>query len=288
MLGLIQRGSLPAVCATTLTASLIAYGLYRRRRRLLSSSAAVRTRDGVTLPWAFYGPSSTPLALVVGHGLGSSDPANKTHEDDMTHAVFRPAMDEVGCRGVWYTARGHGNSDGWQCGGPEQFSWPRLASDMVEVADSLGLSHFVAAGNSMGSMTALCCAFEQPMRISALVLYRPPLIMAARSARRAALLAKADEHVPHWPYRNVLVGAATTNLPAADDPVWETLRAAGIPILILCHGKDEVHPVASGVALERLLAPHATLEIAEDAAAAEQTFPKLLARWLWRVASPAG
>ena len=144
------------------------------------------------------------------------------------------------------------------------------------MADAHGLERFVAAGNSMGAATALCAALDCSERIAALVLYRVPTIWEERTARTRQLQQKAD--ALGGVARDVLRGAAATNLPPRDDARWGRLRAT--PILILAHGEDNVHPVSSAEALHALL-PHAILHVASNQEAAEAAFPAKLASWLW-------
>ena len=132
--------------------AVIIMRIIRRRRSALLV-------NGVTLPFEIVGPSSGRVCVVVGHGLGSSDPSAKSHADDASRPVLVPAVEAAGVRAVWYTARGHGASTGWEGGDPAQFSWPALASDMLSVAAATcGPARFVASGNSMGAATALSAA----------------------------------------------------------------------------------------------------------------------------------
>ena len=134
-----------------------------RRLRQRRSAHLVAVSGGVRLPCEVEGPDG-PLALVVGHGLGSSDPSVKSHRHDAIRHIILPVLSQIGCRAAFYTARGHGDSLGGMGRGEEQFAWPRLAEDLLAVADAtIGPgSRFVAAGNSMGAVTALCAALQQP------------------------------------------------------------------------------------------------------------------------------
>ena len=120
----------PAMSTIRLLSPLLVAGaviivrIIRRRRSALLV-------NGVTLPFEIVGPSSGRVCVVVGHGLGSSDPSAKSHADDASRPVLVPAVEAAGVRAVWYTARGHGASTGWEGGDPAQFSWPALASDML-------------------------------------------------------------------------------------------------------------------------------------------------------------
>ena len=234
--------------------------------------------DGVHLPVQLLGPEhASSLMLVVGHGLGGTDPARKSHHDDAVRMIL-PALDAAACRAVFYTARGHGQSAGWQTLDDSQFSWSHLADDMLAVADAHGLPRFVACGNSMGAATALTAALKEPERVQGLLLYRLPMLWEARTTRRAELLAKAAA-LPSVVHRAVLRGSAGTNLPPQNDPAWDRLRAAQIPTLILCHGEDAVHPIASGEAIRDVL-PNSSLHVESDEARAAERFPDVVAAWL--------
>ena len=255
-----------------------------RRRRLI-----VMTTDGASLPSEQSGPHG-PLQIVVAHGLGGSNPSTKDHADDATRPLILPVLAQLGLRAVWYTARGHGKSTGWEHGGAHQFTWSHLAGDLLAVASAHGLDRFIGVGNSMGAATVLVAALQHPERFDGLVLYRPPTFWEMRSQRRHNLASRAnelrDEYGEDWPYAAVLDGSAATDLPASDDVrVWSKIRE--IPILILCHGEDDVHPLSSGTRLKELL-PHATLEVAENHAHAEGSFPRLLSSWMQRVLTRAG
>lgn len=246
-----------------------------------------RASDGVRLPYEVVGDSRTPLIAVVAHGLGTEDPSKKTHKRDATRLVIEPALREGGCRAVWYTARGHGESSGWERRGPEQFVWSnKLADDFCAVADANSMSEFVAIGNSMGAASALFAAIQRPDRVRALLLYRPPTMWETRKQRKQALVAKAEKwREKRMPQHEVLAGAALSDLPPARDVAsWAVLKDT--PTLILTHGNDEVHPLESGDWLKNLI-PHATLLKAKDVRAAEAEFPAAVASWLSRVAAPA-
>ena len=264
------------VVATSIGALLVR-GVLRSRR---SHNMFVRLAEDIELPVSISGPDDEPLVLVAAHGLGSSDPSQKHHTCDLGRELVEPLLGTAGLRALFYTARGHGHSTGWQWHGSEQFTWPKLAGDMIGVADVHGLKRFVAMGNSMGAATAVHAAFNAPDRITALVLYRLPTAWEAREARRLSLLEKSDqlrEALPRWPYHEVLRGAAECNLPPKKDEVWTTIRH--IPALVLCHEEDEVHPVATSKAVHALL-PRSTLHVAANLEAAKAEFPAVLVSWL--------
>ena len=53
-----------------------------------------------------------------------------------------------------------------------------------------------------------------------------------------------------------------------------------MPILILAHGEDAVHPIASGAELAEMLGEKATLQVAANEAEASVAFPPLVSAWL--------
>ena len=132
----------------------------------------------------------------------------------------------------------------------------------------------------MGAASALVAALQRPERIAGLVLYRPPLLWQEREARTRQL-EQAAHSLPEsaQAHKALLRGAARTNLPPVSDACWARLNDASVPILILCHGEDAVHPVSSGEALKQVL-PRATLLVEADQASAERAFPPALASWL--------
>lgn len=270
-------------------AATIALGLLwklRQKARQLNTKL-VRTPDGIALPYEITGPTSSPLRLVVGHGLGSSDPSAKSHASDASRDILLPVLDSVSMSASFFTARGHGESSGWEGKGTEQFHWRNLAKDVVAVAEELELPKFIAVGNSMGAATMLCLALQQPERVAALILYRPPTIFEARASRRSELIKKAEElrsaHGARWPYYETLVGSAECNLPPASDPCWQALRSRRLPVLILSHGEDAVHPIQSGVELAGLLGDSCTLQVAANEAEAQVCFPPLVRAFLQQV-----
>lgn len=80
-----------------------------------------------------------------------------------------------------------------------------------------------------------------------------------------------------------------TDLPGADDKRWKLLTGnhndddddKAIPILLLCHGKDDTHPLESGRLLKERVLPHATLnDKAADEEEARRIWPTIMAEWL--------
>lgn len=122
--------------------------------------------ERVDLP--FFRVDLSPPFLIFTHGLGSSYPKVKSHKNDAWVNVAAEASKLNNNSFLTYTARGHGDSKGWQVTASLnlfQFTWKSLASDMATVADSEGIDKFVAGGSSMGSATALFCAIQHPERV---------------------------------------------------------------------------------------------------------------------------
>jgi pimeloyl-ACP methyl ester carboxylesterase len=191
---------------------------------------------------------------------------------------------------VRYDARGHGESEAG--GGPVDYRWERLAGDLLEVADALGLERFAAGGASMGAATVLHAAAAAPERLPALVLAIPPTAWETRAAQArlyeaaarlvetqglaAFLAAMASQPPPEIfagqgdPYRvppsiaertlpTVLRGAASSDLPPP-----ERIRELSTPVLILAWDTDPSHPLSTARRLAELL-PDARLEVARSA-----------------------
>jgi pimeloyl-ACP methyl ester carboxylesterase len=135
-----------------------------------------------------------------------------------------------------YTARGHGNSSGWEEtaeSDPWQFTWRDLAQDMIAVHEYIefnllprGPNHIdsmtmknkvILGGSSMGAATALYACIEQPDIVAALILIRPPTAWKEREARRKYLNASAlrlrERSAELSKYHFVLSGAMLSDLP---------------------------------------------------------------------------
>lgn len=249
----------------------------------LRGLGSLLTPDGVSLPLQLSGLPTAPLRLLAAHGLGTPSPSAKNHTNDVLRELLTPSLDPLGVQAAWYTARGHGASKGWDPHDLSQFAWPELASDFLCVADGLGIKRIIGAGNSMGAATAVCAALQAPERMRAMILYRLPTIWESRAQRQTELIVRAEERRASHPHDYpVLRGAAETNLPPQSDSRWASL--CDIPLLILCHGEDEVHPISSGEQLASLL-PHARLEVSANRERAEEDFPPLVCSWLREVLS---
>jgi pimeloyl-ACP methyl ester carboxylesterase len=97
-----------------------------------------------------YDVRSGDSPTVVGlHGLGQS----RANEDTAVYLDWPPIY-EAGRRTVRYDARGHGRSTGQAL--PEDYTWSRLADDLLALLDHLAPGETVdAVGVSMGVGTLL-------------------------------------------------------------------------------------------------------------------------------------
>jgi pimeloyl-ACP methyl ester carboxylesterase len=115
----------------------------------------ITTSDGVGLEVEVAG--SGP-GLVLVHGLGGA-------KEDFSDHVPALARDHTV---VVFDHRGHGASDK-----PKErsaYSIDRLAADVVEVVDAVGLDRFRLLGHSMGGMVARRIPMQAPDRVEALVM----------------------------------------------------------------------------------------------------------------------
>ena len=161
---------------------------------LTTTNACISLSTGIVVPALYNAHSSSLYTVVLAHGLGSSDPRNRNHSSDKWVTLIKNAA-VVDASVISYTARGHGESTGWESTAedqPSQFTWVELGKDMNAVADFFSLGKYIAGGSSMGSATSLYAAIQNPGRISGLILIRPPTAWEVRKARRKFLLKAAD------------------------------------------------------------------------------------------------
>jgi pimeloyl-ACP methyl ester carboxylesterase len=115
----------------------------------------ITTGDGVGLAVEVAGEG--PGLLLV-HGLGGA-------KEDFTDHVPALARDYTV---VIFDHRGHGASDKPTDRGA--YSIDRLATDILEVVDAVGLDRFRLLGHSMGGMVARQIPLRAPERVEALVM----------------------------------------------------------------------------------------------------------------------
>lgn len=223
----------------------------------------------------------TPIT-VVAHGMSSSRAGM-----DGDGVFDWGAAGENGRGLVRYDARGHGRSTGGT--DPVDYTWTRLADDLLAVIDTVSPDHPVdVIGMSMGTASALYAALRAPDRIRRLVLAIPPTAWETRAPHvagyrdgadivdeagvEAFLAAAAEQPQPpildtlqRRPYTAdvceqcfaaLLRGAADSDLP---DPA--ELTRITQPTLLLPWDTDPGHPVSTAERLAQVL-PDATLQIA--------------------------
>ncbi len=248
------------------------------------SSGTLEVR-GATLSFdvrAGHGPT-----VVALHGLGSS------RANDVASRIFDwSAAVRPGRRLVRYDARGHGHS-AVRHAAPDDFTWPRLADDLLDLLDVVSPDEAVdAVGVSMGVGTLLHAAVRFPERFRRLALVIPPTAWATRAAQRemylqmaelveaqgAAALAAAMAAAPPPPLlaeggwalpafdiaegamAAILRGGAATDLP---DP--EALATIRQPVLLRPWIDDPAHPVSTAERLADLI-PRAHIDTMTTAA----------------------
>lgn len=115
----------------------------------------ITTSDGVGLTVEVAG---TGPGLLLVHGFGGAK------EDFADHVPVLAREHTV----VIFDHRGHGSSD--KPTDPGAYSMQRLATDILEVADAVGLERFRLLGHSMGGMVGRQVPLRAPERVEALVM----------------------------------------------------------------------------------------------------------------------
>ncbi|MDP9336389.1 MAG: alpha/beta hydrolase, partial [Actinomycetota bacterium] len=115
----------------------------------------ITTSDGVGLAVEVAGDGP---GFVLVHGLGGA-------KEDFADHIPALARDFTV---VIFDHRGHGASD--KPRDPAAYSIDRLATDILEVADAVGLERFRLLGHSMGGMVARQIPLRTPERVEALVM----------------------------------------------------------------------------------------------------------------------
>ncbi|MFC9995415.1 alpha/beta fold hydrolase [Nocardia sp. NPDC127526] len=120
--------------------------------------ATVMTKDGVALAVRSYGPREADLTVVLVHGH-----CMRTESwSDVRDALLRQYS---GARIVCYDHRGHGDST---TAAPQTYTIERLGQDLREVLDAVApIGPVVLVGHSMGGMTVLTYAQQNPHEIGA-------------------------------------------------------------------------------------------------------------------------
>lgn len=124
-----------------------------------ATDLSVVTGDGVLLAGEQAGEGR---AIVLLHGLTAT----------RRYVVMGSRLlQRSGLRVISYDARGHGRSA--PAPNPGAYGYERLAGDLEDVLDALGLERAILAGASMGAHTILRFALEHPGRVAAMGLITP-------------------------------------------------------------------------------------------------------------------
>ena len=219
------------------------------------------TSDGVRLHLDQAGEGR---AFVFQHGLCG--------DSGQTAQVFPPL---AGFQRVSLECRGHGASE---CGPLDRLSIAQFTDDLAAVIEADTLGPCVVGGISMGAAIALRLAVTRPDLVRGLVLARPAWLVEdapvnmAPNALVGDLLGRyapeaAAERFEASPIAAELAGAAPDNLASLRGffqrlPVAQTAALLGrisadgpsvtladlgklqIPVLVIGHARDHVHPIA--------------------------------------------
>lgn len=251
-------------------------------------------RDKTVLPMTLYGAfgnilKEKPIKLILGHGLGVKNPQLTGHTTDIWLSLTLEAVRQLDIACILYTARGHGNSTGWQDfaeSNQRQFMWSQLQNDMMEVIEQVkgqGDRIFIG-GSSMGAATALLTSMNSD-KICGLILIRPPTAWETRLARQEVLVKQANKLFvsnPDGVYHHVLLASAMSDLPSLTDDVHMYKRIK-CPVLILAHEGDESHPVSTATKLASVIGEHVQLYVASTADEAKVQFPVVISDFIRRV-----
>lgn len=249
------------------------------------------------------------IPLIWGHGLMGSMAG-----DDLAGFLDWQQLAEQ-AQEIRYDARGHGTSGASDS--PSDYTWPRLADDMLAIADQLGLDRFVAGGQSMGCATALYAALAAPQRIRGLVLVTPPTAWETRAEQSAmyeqmaalvdregtaGLAALMAQQAPAMTPPLLLelapdLGAVMGRMLSGYDPRTlalvlrgakltdlpprEQIRTIAAPALILAWAGDRGHPVSTTTELQALL-PRAQAHVAQTLADL-RAWPRLVIDFIARL-----
>lgn len=243
--------------------------------------------DGVQLP-AQRLTSNTCNAsskhVILCHGLGAKNPKHKDHSSDHWLPIVSSAVAPLVQSTVLFTSRGHRGTSGWEATAESdlnQFTWKRLAGDMMQVAGRSTAGKVIVGGSSMGSAAALYAALQYPDKVAGVIMVRPPTGWEERLSRRHVLMASAarcqTDNQPEDKHHFVLQGTALSDFPALDD--MDAYARVTCPVLLLAVEGDATHPLSSARNLADRLAKH-QLVISKDMEEAKAVWPEIIARFV--------
>ncbi|MDP4299994.1 alpha/beta fold hydrolase [Leptothrix discophora] len=239
-------------------------------------------REGLALTFHDVGDAVGRLPFVFQHGLcGSVAQTAEACPDTLD--------DGREVRLLTLSCRGHGPSP---LGEPARLSIATLADDVAALIEQAGVGPVALGGISMGAAIALRLAVRRPDLVASLALVRPAWVTAAapvngrpnlevgdwlaRLPPAAALAAFEASATARW-----LAEVAPDNLASlrgffSREPIAETVellrripadgpgvsdddvRAIRVPVSVIGHEADAIHPMAHARALAALM-PHARL-----------------------------
>lgn len=109
--------------------------------------------------------------MLDGDDAGEGSPVVLLHGLTATRryvVMGSKALERAGHRVVMYDARAHGQSEGG-----DDYSYDRLAADLLAVLDDRGIDKATLAGASMGAHTITRFALQHPDRVAGLVIMTP-------------------------------------------------------------------------------------------------------------------
>ena len=226
--------------------------------------------DGVTLS---YRDEGSGPAIIFQHGLGAS-----------AEQPFEVMTEVTGFRRITLECRAQGAS---AVGPTESLSISTFASDVLAMADHLGLSRFHLGGISMGAAISARLAVLHPRRIQSLCLARPAWVSDAAPANMAifaeaarfmaahgreegrarfqaapafAALQKASPDnassllgqfdAPEFVVRAALLSAIATDGPGV---TLAQLSELSMPTMVIGHDQAAVHPLGFAETLAGLI-----------------------------------
>ena len=113
-----------------------------------------KTSDGLAIAYQVWGEDAVRPPVVLHHGFSASGVIN------WKAPGIVDALVTAGRKVVTIDARGHGGSD--KPHDPTFYGEARMARDVSELIDHLGVQAIDLAGYSMGAIVSLICASQEP------------------------------------------------------------------------------------------------------------------------------
>lgn len=152
----------------------------------------ITTNDGISIHYEVEGREDGP-PLIFSNSLGTN---LGMWDGQIGEATYR------GFRIIRYDQRGHGSSDA-----PDKpYSIERLADDVLDLMNALGIEKASYCGLSMGGMTGIRLAMHHPRRFTRLAICNAALWMPAkdvweariRAVQQGGMEAIVDQVVERW------------------------------------------------------------------------------------------